>query len=263
MLNFHVLNNPWWVCRKDMSEWQKWYQRLRLRWWWWVMINCFCGMVDRRKAFSLISRRDHCPPTRCEQGFTCAEHESRLSWMKLCSSNSHGATYNQKAFFELYLRRCLIKLYFKSILWIVLAIEYESVKVKTFVLRKILKNKQIVIPMHRFVIRLPLESDYLPKRCKTTFLHENITFIETFAMRFINKLEFWDSTAMITYFVTDPLTDASRKQKSVFSSNFQSIYLIVLRGKRYSVKNKERLSKKWWFTDSILLLNLLNGMIEP
>ena len=24
------------------------------------MMNCFCGMVDRRKTFSLISYRDHC-----------------------------------------------------------------------------------------------------------------------------------------------------------------------------------------------------------
>ena len=24
-----------------------------------MMMNCFCGMVDRRKAFSLISSRDH------------------------------------------------------------------------------------------------------------------------------------------------------------------------------------------------------------
>ena len=24
------------------------------------LINCFCGMVDRRKVFSLISSRDHC-----------------------------------------------------------------------------------------------------------------------------------------------------------------------------------------------------------
>ena len=24
------------------------------------MMNCFCGMIDRRKAFSLISSRDHC-----------------------------------------------------------------------------------------------------------------------------------------------------------------------------------------------------------
>ena len=25
-----------------------------------MMMNCFCGMVDRRKEFSLISSRDHC-----------------------------------------------------------------------------------------------------------------------------------------------------------------------------------------------------------
>ena len=25
-----------------------------------MMMNCFCGMVDRRKAISLISSRDHC-----------------------------------------------------------------------------------------------------------------------------------------------------------------------------------------------------------
>ena len=32
-----------------------------------LMMNCFCGMVDRRKAFSLIFSRDHCqrsPPSR-------------------------------------------------------------------------------------------------------------------------------------------------------------------------------------------------------
>ena len=25
-----------------------------------MMMNCFCGMVDRRKDFGLISSRDHC-----------------------------------------------------------------------------------------------------------------------------------------------------------------------------------------------------------
>ena len=25
-----------------------------------MMMNCFCGIVDQRKAFSLISSRDHC-----------------------------------------------------------------------------------------------------------------------------------------------------------------------------------------------------------
>ena len=28
-----------------------------------MMMNCFCGIVDRRKAFSLISSRDHCQLT--------------------------------------------------------------------------------------------------------------------------------------------------------------------------------------------------------
>ena len=33
-----------------------------------MMMNCLCGMVDRRKAFSIISSRDHCEsPTRREQ----------------------------------------------------------------------------------------------------------------------------------------------------------------------------------------------------
>ena len=34
--------------------------------------------------------------------------------------------YNQKAFLELYLIRCLIKLYFKIIFWIFLAVKYEK-----------------------------------------------------------------------------------------------------------------------------------------
>ena len=28
--------------------------------WLMMMMNCFCGMVDRRKAFTLISSWDHC-----------------------------------------------------------------------------------------------------------------------------------------------------------------------------------------------------------
>ena len=35
-----------------------------------MMTHCFCGMVDRRKAFSLISSRDHCqksPPSRISE----------------------------------------------------------------------------------------------------------------------------------------------------------------------------------------------------
>ena len=61
-----------------------------------MMMNCFCGMVDRRKAFSLISSRDNCQkssPSRISNTpsrvWTCAEPEFRLSWMKLCSSDNH------------------------------------------------------------------------------------------------------------------------------------------------------------------------------
>ena len=53
-----------------------------------IMMNCFCGMVDRRKAFSLISSRDNCQ----SRVWTCAEPEFRLSWMKLCSSDNHYTT---------------------------------------------------------------------------------------------------------------------------------------------------------------------------
>ena len=87
--------------------------------------------------------------------------------------------------------------------------EKKSLRVKTFVLLcKRLKNKQIVIPMHHFVIRLPLKPCYLPKDqiwCKITFLNENTTFLEIFAMEFINKLGFWDSAAMIPDFITKPI----------------------------------------------------------
>ena len=33
---------------------------LHLEWLMVTMMNCFCGMVDRRKRFSLISNRDYC-----------------------------------------------------------------------------------------------------------------------------------------------------------------------------------------------------------
>ena len=37
------------------EKWWWWW------WWWWMMmINCFSGMVDRQKAFSLVSSRVHC-----------------------------------------------------------------------------------------------------------------------------------------------------------------------------------------------------------
>ena len=45
-----------------------------------MMMNCFCGMVDRRKAFSLISSRDHCQRSSPSgRVWACAEPEFRLS----------------------------------------------------------------------------------------------------------------------------------------------------------------------------------------
>ena len=44
------------------------------------LMNCFCGMVDRRKAFSLISSRDHCqrssPSRISDTGFELAQNLS-------------------------------------------------------------------------------------------------------------------------------------------------------------------------------------------
>ena len=37
-----------------------WMFHSRKLWWMMKMMNCFCDMVGQRKAFSLISRRDHC-----------------------------------------------------------------------------------------------------------------------------------------------------------------------------------------------------------
>ena len=57
------------------------------------MIDCFCGMVDQRKVFSLISSQDHCqrssPLQTCKHAasriWTCAEPEFKICWKKLCS----------------------------------------------------------------------------------------------------------------------------------------------------------------------------------
>ena len=53
-------------------------------WNWWMTMNYFCGMVDRRKVFSLISSQDHCQrfsPSRISDtpraGF---ERAQNLSW---------------------------------------------------------------------------------------------------------------------------------------------------------------------------------------
>ena len=62
-----------------------------------IMMNCFCAMVYRRKAFSLISSWDHCQrfsPSQISDmqraGFeTRSEPEITLRWLKLCSSDNH------------------------------------------------------------------------------------------------------------------------------------------------------------------------------
>ena len=65
-----------------------------------MMMICFCGMVDRRKAFGLISSRDHCQRSSPSQisdtpraGFEPAQNlSSELCWMKVCSNDNHYTT---------------------------------------------------------------------------------------------------------------------------------------------------------------------------
>ena len=57
-----------------------------------IMINRFSSMVDRRKAFSLISSRDHCQRSSPSRISNTPRAGFRLSWMMLCSSDNryHG-----------------------------------------------------------------------------------------------------------------------------------------------------------------------------
>ena len=61
-----------------------------------MIMNCFYGMVDWQKAFSLIFSWDHCQrssPSRISNTpWTCAEPEHRLCWMNLCSNDNHCTT---------------------------------------------------------------------------------------------------------------------------------------------------------------------------
>ena len=62
-----------------------------------MMMNCFCGMVDRRKVFMpyfqpgplseilTIANLWHA----ISRVWTCTESEFRFCWMKLCSSDNH------------------------------------------------------------------------------------------------------------------------------------------------------------------------------
>ena len=64
-----------------------------------MMMNCFCAMVDRRKAFSLISSWDHCQrssPSRISDtpraGFEPVQNLSSGFVEVLCSSDNHYTT---------------------------------------------------------------------------------------------------------------------------------------------------------------------------
>ena len=59
-----------------------------------MMVNCFCGIIDQQKAFSLISSPDHCQRSWPSQisHMQQAGFEPEQSWMKLCSSNNHYTT---------------------------------------------------------------------------------------------------------------------------------------------------------------------------
>ena len=78
-----------WNSKIRSKNWEKWsfvffllenhFFYLKLM----MMMNCFYGMVDRRKAFSLISSRDHCQrssPSRISDtpraGFEPAQNQS-------------------------------------------------------------------------------------------------------------------------------------------------------------------------------------------
>ena len=57
-----------------------------------MMTNCFCGMVDRQKAFSLVSSQDHCQrfsPSQSSDtpraGFKPAENPSSESTEGICA----------------------------------------------------------------------------------------------------------------------------------------------------------------------------------
>ena len=64
-----------------------------------MMMNCFCGMVDRRMAFSLIPSWDYIQRSSLSlisdtprAGLEPAQNLSSGCRMKLCSSDNHCAT---------------------------------------------------------------------------------------------------------------------------------------------------------------------------
>ena len=99
MPNFHdVMKNPWWICWKDVSVGQKWFQK------------------------------------------------SKLHLKAKCLFRTIPNTLSDKTILQNYFLNC-----FSYNIW-----EKKFLRVKTFVLRKRLKNKQVLIPVYHLVIRLLL-----------------------------------------------------------------------------------------------------------
>ena len=85
------------------------------------MMNCFCGMVDRRKVYSLISSRDHCQRSS-PSGISVApragsEPEFKLSWMKLRSSDNRYTTAPNILSGIVLASKCLVIARPRSIFW--------------------------------------------------------------------------------------------------------------------------------------------------
>ena len=59
--NLTITGSHFWL--NDAIEVEKFISLINARWIDELMMNWFCGMVDRRKACSLISSRDHCQGT--------------------------------------------------------------------------------------------------------------------------------------------------------------------------------------------------------
>ena len=65
-----------------------------------MMKDCFCGMVDRRKAFTPYFQPGPLSEIltianlrqAASRVWSCAESEFRLCWMKFCNSDNHYAT---------------------------------------------------------------------------------------------------------------------------------------------------------------------------
>ena len=99
-----------------------------------MMMNCFCGMLDRRKAFSLISSRDHfqrCLPSRISDtpraGFEPAQHlivERRCAVVITTTPRRHkvnpGIQFRPKTFNDILCRGLLLPRLFFSTLTIIL-----------------------------------------------------------------------------------------------------------------------------------------------